>query len=116
MNKIKESKIREEVLTNNFDGGGGHRLAVGVPGVAGVDAAVLRVDGQHVQGHVVEVVGGAEPVAGLEQGAVDCPLHSHGGVSSGCQASLQVDVLTLGSLDVLQRLREGGGHLQHFLL
>ena len=33
-----------------------------VPGSACVYAGVLRVDAQQVQGHVVEVVGGTEPV------------------------------------------------------
>ncbi len=49
-------------LTEYLDGGRGHGLAVGVPGVAGVHATVLRVHRQQVQRHVVEIVRRSEPV------------------------------------------------------
>jgi hypothetical protein len=49
-------------LTKYLDGSRWDSLAVGIPGVAGVDAAILRVHRQQVQGNVVKIISGTEPV------------------------------------------------------
>jgi len=50
-------------LTKNLDSGRGDGFSVGVPGVAGVHARVLRVNAQQVQGNIVEVIGRTETMS-----------------------------------------------------
>lgn len=107
--------ICTSALTNDLDRARGDSLSHHVEGLAAVNARILGVDAEQIEGDVVKVVSGTEAMSGPDGPAIDVPLDAHRGVVDRLQAALKVHVGAFNDVDVVQRLSEGR-HLLHLHL